>query len=116
MKFGRMRLPRLLLCAALALLAGCVAPSPRPAAQGSMVAAANPIAVAAGVEILRRGGTAIDAAVTVQMVLGLVEPQASGIGGGGFLLHYDGATGAITVYDGRETAPAGASPTMFLDA
>ncbi|MBY0319957.1 MAG: gamma-glutamyltransferase [Reyranella sp.] len=81
-----------------------------------MVAAANPMAVEAGLDALRRGGTAIDAAIAVQMVLGVVEPQASGIGGGGFLLHYDGATGAIEVYDGRETAPAGASPTMFLGA
>src|SRR5262249_13854706 len=54
-------------------------------------------------------------AIAVQMVLGVVEPHASGIGGGGFLLYYDGAAGAITVYDGRETAPAGATPTMFLD-
>ena len=115
MKLGRMRLPRLLLCAALALLAGCAAPAPHPAAQGSMVAAANPIAVEAGVEILRRGGTAIDAAVAVQMVLGLVEPQASGIGGGGFLLHYDAASHTIVAYDGRETAPAGATPRLFLD-
>ena len=81
-----------------------------------MVAAANPMAVEAGLDVLRRGGSAVDAAIAVQMVLGVVEPQASGIGGGGFLLHYDGATGAISVYDGRETAPAGASPTMFLNA
>ena len=81
-----------------------------------MVAAANPMAVEAGLDVLRRGGSAVDAAIAVQMVLGVVEPQASGIGGGGFLLHYDGATGAIAVYDGRETAPAGASPTMFLNA
>jgi gamma-glutamyltranspeptidase/glutathione hydrolase len=65
--------------------------------------------------VLRDGGSAVDAAIAVQMVLGVVEPQASGLGGGGFLLHYDGATHAIAVYDGRETAPAGASPTMFLD-
>jgi gamma-glutamyltranspeptidase / glutathione hydrolase len=84
------------------------------AAPKTMVAAAHPLAVEAGLEMLRMGGTAVDAAVAVQMVLGVVEPQASGLGGGGFLLHYDGATGAITVYDGRETAPAGASPTMFL--
>ena len=81
-----------------------------------MVAAAHPLAVEAGLEVLRRGGSAVDAAIAVQMVLGVVEPQASGIGGGGFLLHYDGATRrASTVYDGRETAPAGATPTMFLD-
>lgn len=84
------------------------------AAPGTMVAAANPVAVEAGLEVLRRGGSAVDAAVAVQMVLGVVEPQASGIGGGGFLLHYDGATGAIVAYDGRETAPAGATPGMFL--
>jgi len=84
------------------------------AAPQAMVAAANPLAVEAGLEVLRRGGSAVDAAIAVQMVLGVVEPQASGLGGGGFMLHYDGATGAIAVYDGRETAPAGALPTMFL--
>jgi gamma-glutamyltranspeptidase/glutathione hydrolase len=84
------------------------------AAPQSMVAAAHPLAVEAGLEMLRRGGNAVDAAIAVQMALGVVEPHASGIGGGGFLLHYDGANHAITVYDGRETAPAGASPTMFL--
>ncbi|MBV8392225.1 MAG: gamma-glutamyltransferase [Alphaproteobacteria bacterium] len=79
-----------------------------------MVAAAHPMAVEAGLEVLARGGTAVDAAVAVQMMLGVVEPQASGIGGGGFLLYYDGATRAITVYDGREAAPAGAKADMFL--
>ena len=62
------------------------------AAPQAMVAAANPLAVEAGLDVLRRGGSAVDAAIAVQMVLGVVEPQASGIGGGGFLLHYDGAT------------------------
>ena len=81
-----------------------------------MVAAAHPLAVEAGLAVLRDGGSAIDAAVAVQMVLGVVEPQASGIGGGGFLLYYDGGTRAITAYAGRETAPAGATPTMFLGA
>ncbi len=80
-----------------------------------MVAAANPMAVEAGLDVLKRGGSAVDAAIAVQMVLGVVEPQASGIGGGGFLLFYDASSKAITVYDGRETAPAGVSPTMFLD-
>ena len=79
-----------------------------------MVAAAHPLAVEAGLDVLRRGGTAVDAAVAVQMMLGVVEPQASGIGGGGFLLYYDATTRGITVYDGRETAPAGATPTMLL--
>jgi gamma-glutamyltranspeptidase/glutathione hydrolase len=73
------------------------------------------MAVEAGLEVLRRGGSAVDAAIAVQMALGVVEPQASGLGGGGFLLHYDAATGAIAVYDGRETAPAGATAAMFLD-
>ncbi|MBN9086932.1 MAG: gamma-glutamyltransferase [Reyranella sp.] len=79
-----------------------------------MVAAAHPLAVEVGLDALRRGGTAVDAAVAVQMMLGVVEPQASGVGGGGFLLYYDAETRGITVYDGRETAPAGATATMFL--
>jgi len=107
MTFGR------LLGVALLLLAAGRAPDAQAAPQ-SMVAAAHPLAVEAGLEVLRRGGSAVDAAIAVQMVLGVVEPHASGIGGGGFLLHYDGASHAIAVYDGRETAPAGASPTMFL--
>ncbi|MDI1283692.1 MAG: gamma-glutamyltransferase [Reyranella sp.] len=108
-----MTLRRLL--AALAVLLAICRVQASLAAPQAMVAAAHPLAVDAGLEVLRRGGTAVDAAVAVQMVLGVVEPQASGIGGGGFLLHYDNATRAITVYDGRETAPAGATPTMFLD-
>jgi gamma-glutamyltranspeptidase/glutathione hydrolase len=82
---------------------------------GAGVAAANPIAVEAGLEILRAGGSAIDAAVAVQAALGLVEPQSSGLGGGAFLLYYDAQTRRITAYDGRETAPAAATPDMFLD-
>ncbi len=80
------------------------------------VAAANPIAVEAGLEVLRAGGGAADAAVAVQAALGLVEPQSSGLGGGAFLLYYDAQTGKISAFDGRETAPAGATPDMFLDA
>jgi gamma-glutamyltranspeptidase/glutathione hydrolase len=78
------------------------------------VAAANPLATRAGQEILQAGGSAVDAAVAVQMVLTLVEPQSSGIGGGAFLLHFDGQR--TQAYDGRETAPAAATPTLFLDA
>jgi gamma-glutamyltranspeptidase / glutathione hydrolase len=77
------------------------------------VAAANPLATDAGHQVLRAGGSALDAAIAVQMVLGLVEPQSSGIGGGAFLLHFDGQK--VTAHDGRETAPAGARGDMFLD-
>ncbi len=84
-----------------------------PPARGPFVAAANPLAVEAGLEVLRRGGSAVDAAVAVQAVLGLVEPQSSGLGGGAFMMHYDAATGEVTSYDGRETAPASATPELF---
>ena len=77
------------------------------------VAAANPLATDAGHQVLRAGGSALDAAIAVQMVLGLVEPQSSGIGGGAFLLHFDGRQ--VTAHDGRETAPAGARSDMFMD-
>ena len=78
------------------------------------VAAANPLAAQAGYEMLKAGGSAIDAAVAVQMVLALVEPQSSGIGGGAFLLHYDGRN--VAAFDGRETAPAAADERLLLGA
>ena len=81
-----------------------------------MVVAANPLAAEAGRAMLRTGGSAVDAAIAAQMVLGLVEPQSSGIGGGAFLLHYDAATRGVVAYDGRESAPAAATPDLFLDA
>ena len=81
-------------------------------AQRFMVAAANPLATEAGYRILKAGGTAVDAAVAVQMVLTLVEPQSSGIGGGAFLLHWDGRQ--LQALDGRETAPAEADERLFL--
>ncbi|MEM9344581.1 MAG: gamma-glutamyltransferase [Pseudomonadota bacterium] len=82
-------------------------------AQTWMVAAANPLAVEAGARVLREGGSAADAMVAVQAVLGLVEPQSSGLGGGAFLVWYDAASGEVTTLDGRETAPLAATPTLF---
>lgn len=79
-----------------------------------MVAAAHPLATEAGNRILQAGGAAVDAAIAVQMVLTLVEPQSSGLGGGGFMLHFDGKE--VRAYDGRETAPAAADASLFLNA
>jgi gamma-glutamyltranspeptidase/glutathione hydrolase len=110
------------------LLAACAqppAPPPQPEAasgftakpgwsfQRAAVAAANPLAADAGAQILRAGGSAVDAAIAVQMVLTLVEPQSSGIGGGAFLLHWDGRR--VQAFDGRETAPAAVDERLFLD-
>ncbi len=81
-----------------------------------MIAAANPLAVRAGADVLRDGGTAADAMVAIQTVLGLVEPQSSGLGGGAFLVWYDAASGEITTLDGRETAPLAVTPRLFQDA
>jgi gamma-glutamyltranspeptidase/glutathione hydrolase len=83
-------------------------------AENWMIAAANPLAAEAGAEVLRTGGSAADAMVAVQAVLGLVEPQSSGLGGGAFLVWYDAATGALTTLDGRETAPLAVTPKAFL--
>lgn len=80
-----------------------------------MVAAANPLAAEAGRKVIDDGGNAIDAMVAVQTVLGLVEPQSSGLGGGSFLVYYDAAANKITTFDGRETAPMEATPKLFLD-
>jgi len=110
---------------AAAVLAACVlaAAAAQPAAAPvraaeQLAVAAHPYASEAGREILRKGGSAVDAAIAVQLVLTLVEPQSSGIGGGAFMLVYDaaddGAAGEITAYEGRETAPAAATPDMFL--
>jgi gamma-glutamyltranspeptidase/glutathione hydrolase len=83
-------------------------------AKRHMVVAANPIAARAGLEILRAGGSAIDAAIATQLVLNVVEPQSSGIGGGGFLLHWDAKAAKLAAYDGRETAPASAKAERFM--
>ena len=81
-----------------------------------MVVAANPYAAKAGQAILAKGGSAIDAAIAIQAVLTLVEPQSSGIGGGAFLMHFDKAKNQLITYDGRETAPSAATSSLFLDA
>jgi len=79
-----------------------------------MVAAAHPLAAEAGAEVLKRGGSAVDAAIAVQAMLGLVEPESSGIGGGAFMLHWSESEKKLRTYDGRETAPAAAKPERFL--
>jgi gamma-glutamyltranspeptidase/glutathione hydrolase len=81
-----------------------------------MVAVANPHAATAGARVLKEGGTAADAMVAVQAVLGLVEPQSSGIGGGAFLVWFDATTGKLTTLDGRETAPMAVTPRLFQKA
>ena len=82
-------------------------------ASRALIATANPLATEAGYDILQQGGSAVDAAIAAQMVLGLTEPQSSGIGGGALLLLHDGTQ--VVAFDGRETAPAAATPTRFLD-
>jgi len=120
------RIAAAILCALLTGATGAVAQSridPEPAtgrnarapvtAKRFMAAAANPHAVRAAVEILREGGGAVDAAIAAQMVLNLVEPQSSGIGGGSFLLYWDAARMKLSSYDGRETAPRAINPRVF---
>ena len=111
---------RLLILPILILLGSCatVAPSAPPAGSDDQgfVIAGNPLAAQAGMEVLERGGSAADAAIAVQAMLSLVEPQSSGMGGGGFINYYDATSRKLTIYDGREGAPAQATPHMFLDA
>ncbi|MEW5683638.1 MAG: gamma-glutamyltransferase [Pseudomonadota bacterium] len=114
----KLKFPFVLALAALAT--ACATPqaavsAPPAAATQSpgMVAAANPMAVEAGLKVLRAGGSAVDAAVAIQAVLGLVEPQSSGLGGGAFLTYYDARTKTVTAYNGRETAPKAATPQLF---
>lgn len=100
-----------------ALIAAAVtagqAPAAPPKGPSVMVAAAEPDAVDAGLKVLKAGGSAVDAAVAVQAVLGLEEPQSSGLGGGSFMTYYDAKTRQVTAYNGRETAPAAATPELF---
>lgn len=109
---------RLLALAASLSLTACATAPPPAAREGGrevFVSAAHPLATEAGLAVLRKGGSAIDAAIAVQAMLSLVEPQSSGLGGGAFLNYYDAASNTVTIYDGREMAPAGATPDMFLD-
>lgn len=101
----------------VALLAGCVTPESEPEVERSQaaVAAAHPLAAQAGAEVLLRGGNAIDAAAAVQFALNVVEPQMSGMGGGGFLVYYDAGDDTVHMWDGREVAPEAADAEMFLD-
>lgn len=113
---------RLFLIISIALFAAACARDPvegeargeAPAEERWFIAAANPHAAEAGAAVLARGGAAIDAAIATQAVLGLVEPQSSGLGGGAFLIHFDPEAGTLETYDGRETAPASARPDRFL--
>jgi gamma-glutamyltranspeptidase/glutathione hydrolase len=123
-------LSRTAVALAVALLAACATAPDRPSqpepssifraglatstAQRHMAASANPLATQAGLDILRAGGSAVDAAITIQLVLALVEPQSSGLGGGAFLLHWDGRQ--VVAFDGRETAPMGVDERLFLAA
>jgi gamma-glutamyltranspeptidase/glutathione hydrolase len=103
--------------AAISLLIAGAAPSAQADsvfAKHEMIAAANPYAAKAGLEMLHAGGSAVDAAIAAQMVLTLVEPESSGLGGGAFLVLYDPKTKKVTTFDGRETAPASATSDMFL--
>ena len=85
----------------------------QPKPKNFIVSAAHPLATKAGIEILSNGGSATDAAIAIQAVLGLVEPQSSGIAGGGFILHYDASADELTSWDGRETAPSAITPEIF---
>ncbi|MFL6757727.1 MAG: gamma-glutamyltransferase family protein [Sphingomicrobium sp.] len=110
---------RLLLLPVLVLLGSCAtvsATATQERSEQAFVIAANPLAARAGMEVLEKGGSAVDAAIAVQAMLSLVEPQSSGIGGGAFLNYYDAQTRRLTIYDGREVAPAQATPGMFLDS
>ena len=113
-----MSLARLFLLPLILLTGSCAsvsASTPPAQKEQGFVIAANPLAARAGMEVLKRGGSAVDAAIAVQAMLSLVEPQSSGLGGGAFMNYYDASTRNLTIYDGREVAPAQATPGMFLD-
>lgn len=117
---------KLLTSVAVALLTACGATqqlasneqltsSPKPEPKQGMVVTANPHATKAGADVLRAGGSAVDAAIAIEAVLTLVEPQSSGLAGGAYMVHFNNEDNALTVYDGRETAPLDVAETMFLN-
>jgi len=105
-----------LLRTVLAALVFIATPALAAPARHHMIAIDSPLAAKAALEIMREGGSSVDAAIAAQMVLTLVEPESCGVGGGAFMLLYDPAGKQVTSFDGRETAPASATPGMFLDA
>lgn len=105
-----------LLLTACASTAELVPSQISPSLAKGMVVTANPLATKAGADILRKGGSAVDAAIAIEAVLSLVEPQSSGLAGGAFMVHFDNQTNDLTIYDGRETAPAKATDAMFLNS
>ena len=109
-----LRLPAAYVAALLVFVASCAQFRGQQSGTQFVVAAAHPLAVDAGYDVLSRGGTALDAAIAVQMVLGLVEPESSGIGGGAFLLYWSEKEKTLRSYDGRESAPAAARADRFL--
>ncbi|MEL6568378.1 MAG: gamma-glutamyltransferase family protein [Pseudomonadota bacterium] len=122
-RFASLLTPLMMLGACDVLFTTPAEPEPEPIAapvvdegwpHGAMVAAADPRAVEAGLAVIAEGGHAVDAAIAVHAVLGLVEPQSSGIGGGAFMVVHERETGETIVYDGRETAPAAAGPDLFI--
>ena len=107
---------RLLALAGLVFVGSCTTIPPQKPVETTQafVIAANPLAARAGMNVIEKGGSAIDAAIAVQAMLSLVEPQSSGVGGGAFINYLDGRTGKLSIYDAREVAPAQATPSMFL--
>ncbi len=112
LSLARMLRNSLLLAASLALGAAAWADAPLP--KKHVIVASHKLATDAGLEMLRKGGSAVDAAIAAQMVMGLVEPQSSGIGGGTFLVHWNAKKKKLETYDGRETAPKSVTPNLFL--
>src|SRR6185436_9709527 len=101
-------------------IASGVAPTPAPKqaeaiGRGGAVSSVDPDATAVGIKVLRRGGNAADAAIATAAALGVTEPYSAGIGGGGFLVYYNARTRKVSTIDGRETAPASFTPTVFID-